>query len=809
LSHLTTIGNNLYLRYNTKLTTLEGMEQVQSIRGKISFYDNDKLSSLSGLSGVNRVDGGISIYRNNSLDSLGFLNSVDTIKGDININNNHGLTKLGAFGNVLHLDGEIGLIDNPAMRNLSAFQRLKGVKDDFGIVKSPLLTSIDELDQLTFIGASFYIGECGITSLSGLSNLRSADQFSIYSNDSLSSFDGLDVFEHVGKLIINGKNIENLDVLTSLMDIRILWINDCPKLRHLPVLDKIHSLDEYIHIGGCDKLRDLSGLDSLEEVNGSLTIWGNTSLTSLHGLEKLKVCGDGLILNSNNSLENLNFLENLTQTNGPVVIRDNALLVNIDGLRNLLPDHIHASSSFLISIEIIGNTSLTACSIEPVCNKLSTRISEVQIYNNAAGCNSPTQVMVDCDFPSSCQDDGLFITSQVQIDDFFITYPGCTFIKGDVVIREEEQGNITNLLGLKAIKTIGGSLTIVENSALEQLTGLDSVKIVGGVIKISDNEHLFSIDALNNIDPVYINTKSFEEYPFIITGNSNLSVCSIQPLCYFLVIPNVKVDIQGNSYGCSDKQDAIDGCGFPTECYLGTILDQRTIDEFPVRYPKCTELTGRLAVFRDPQHSMPSDPILTLAPLSQITTLHGGLLIRNINDLVDLTGLENLENVNGTIEISFNPVLESLDGLSGINPASVFESASIYDNVSLNDCAVESICRLLEQDEILNIGIARNGADCIKAKVKAQCLVSVTDLPGQASIKIYPNPTTGLIQIETIPDMDTENAKIGIYDLSGREIKTIEFENSISIGDLDSGLYILVIRVLNKAHYYSRVFLTD
>ena len=100
-----------------------------------------------------------------------------------------------------------------------------------------------------------------------------------------------------------------------------------------------------------------------------------------------------------------------------------------------------------------------------------------------------------------CLPDGIYFTSQAQIDSFQINYPGCTEIEGDVRI---EGNDITNLNGLSVLTSIGGYLYIGRwypqcNPVLTSLTGLDNVISIGGDIRIWSNEALTSLSGLGNV----------------------------------------------------------------------------------------------------------------------------------------------------------------------------------------------------------------------------------------------------------------------------------------------------------------------
>ncbi|UPQ79142.1 DUF4397 domain-containing protein [Flavobacterium azooxidireducens] len=57
------------------------------------------------------------------------------------------------------------------------------------------------------------------------------------------------------------------------------------------------------------------------------------------------------------------------------------------------------------------------------------------------------------------------------------------------------------------------------------------------------------------------------------------------------------------------------------------------------------------------------------------------------------------------------------------------------------------------------------------------------------SVSLYPNPARETITL-SIP-FDYENFKATIYDLSGRQVKTVSDPNNIDVSDLNSGMYIL------------------
>jgi len=88
---------------------------------------------------------------------------------------------------------------------------------------------------------------------------------------------------------------------------------------------------------------------------------------------------------------------------------------------------------------------------------------------------------------------------------------------------------------------------------------------------------------------------------------------------------------------------------------------QSQIDNFSTDYPDCTEIEGDVRI----GHFMSGTGMNDLSGLSQITTISGDLTIQNTS-ATNLTGLENLESVGGSISIRSNWDLQTIDALSNL-----------------------------------------------------------------------------------------------------------------------------------------------
>jgi hypothetical protein len=105
-------------------------------------------------------------------------------------------------------------------------------------------------------------------------------------------------------------------------------------------------------------------------------------------------------------------------------------------------------------------------------------------------------------FGCTCLPEGIYFTTQEQIDNFQVDYPGCDKIVGDVTISGF---NITNLNGLIVLNSIGGCFKIGDfnnnsgNPVLTSLTGLGNLTSIGDYLYIFDNALLTSLTGMENV----------------------------------------------------------------------------------------------------------------------------------------------------------------------------------------------------------------------------------------------------------------------------------------------------------------------
>ncbi|NJB82480.1 FISUMP domain-containing protein [Wenyingzhuangia aestuarii] len=113
------------------------------------------------------------------------------------------------------------------------------------------------------------------------------------------------------------------------------------------------------------------------------------------------------------------------------------------------------------------------------------------------------------------------LSTQKQIDDF-----NYTLINGNLIISGTTPNSITNLDGLKTLKSISKSLLIKNNNSITNINGLKNLNAIGGYLDISNNLKLTSLTGLENLS----------EIPTDLVISDNISLKSIASLSKILKV---------------------------------------------------------------------------------------------------------------------------------------------------------------------------------------------------------------------------------------------------------------------------------
>ncbi len=195
-----------------------------------------------------------------------------------------------------------------------------------------------------------------------------------------------------------------------------------------------------------------------------------------------------------------------------------------------------------------------------------------------------------------------------------------------------------------------------------------------------------------------------------------------------------------------------------------------------------------------------------LSVFSQLTSVQGSISIGHNNQLTSLSGLDNITSIRGRLNISDNTKLKSLSGIRNIDPNTIksynsqAKDLQIYNNSSLSECEVQSICDFFALLPYKTIKIYGNMTGCnSKTEIEAACLGDTTSTFDVefSSINIYPNPTKDNFTID-FSGSNLNQADVTIFDLSGKQkllLEKLPNDNVLYVNSatLNSGLYFIRI----------------
>ena len=220
-----------------------------------------------------------------------------------------------------------------------------------------------------------------------------------------------------------------------------------------------------------------------------------------------------------------------------------------------------------------------------------------------------------------------------------------------------QNSSLTNLVGLSGITSVGGNLYIHQNSLLN-LNGINNIGSVGGDIDIAGNSILTNLDALSNISSLGGS---------IYVDNNNLLI-SLNGLSNITSVNGI-LDVGGNSSLPNlDGLSSITSVGVSLSIYSDTSL---------------TNINGlsNIALVGGEIDVIDIPSLTNLDALSNITSATG-IVIENNKSLTNLQAICKI-SFSGKLDIEYNESLSNLDDL--INLTSIGGSLFLVGNSSLTN----------------------------------------------------------------------------------------------------------------------------
>lgn len=750
------------------------------------------------------------------------------------------ITSLAGLDNITTIGGRLDILNNGALTNLAGLDNITTVGSDLIIKQNTALTNIAGLNNINTIGEELVIDlnetltNCAIESFCTYLGIA-ANEASIINNAT-----GCNSREEV-VMACNAPQCPDGNVILSSqaeVDAFVAAYPNCSEIAGHLVIGSTRSSSD---------ITNLTGLNNIRRVRRKLVIAGNASLMSLAGLDNITTTGDDLRIENNDALTNLEGLNGVTTVGQDLNIEGNAALINLVGLDAFTAageDLVIRSNSALTSLVgldafttlgrklfILNNSRLTTCAIESICTYLRVAANSSSIRNNAGGCNNPNEVVAACSI--QCPEGDVTLSSQAEVDAFVAAYPNCTEIDGILIIGSVgSTTDITNLEGLHFITSVR-ILGIGNNTILTSLTGLDNITILEG-LEIAQNPALTNcaienfcayLDIPANSAIIRDNAtgcNSREEVEAACTpqnfqcpdGNVTLS-SQAEVDAFVAAYPNCS-EIDGNLVIGSFRSltDITNLAGLSNITTVGR--------KFIIRSnPDLTSLVGLDAVTTVGEDlRIENNTALTnFVGLGSIATVGEGVNIQGNDALDNLLGLGAFTTVGENLIIRSNAALTSLEGLDAFTTAG--GRLYILDNPELTTCAIESVCTYLGVAS--NAASIRNNAtDCnSREEVEMACsspspeenvaLTSQAEVDASSTsdfghgvsrtapkgvteitrtnIKLYPNPTTGLLQLRNVTP-----ESVTVFTAHGRRVADYPAPgNTLDIGQLPTGIYYLSI----------------
>jgi hypothetical protein len=195
LESLQSIGHSVRIEKNDSLLSLIALENLQSIGGELRIQSNPLLTNLNGLESLQSIGTDFWVGANESLTSLSGLGNLQSIGSGFYIGYNDSLLSLNGIENLQTIGG-LSIHGNPVLPNLSGLGNLQSIEGDFSVYHNDALNSLSGLDNLQNIEYMLNIQENhSLASLSGLENLLKVDRVTVDSNNALVSLSGLGIVD--------------------------------------------------------------------------------------------------------------------------------------------------------------------------------------------------------------------------------------------------------------------------------------------------------------------------------------------------------------------------------------------------------------------------------------------------------------------------------------------------------------------------------------------------------------------------------------------------------------------------------------
>lgn len=544
---------------NAVMTSLEGLQNIESIGGDVVIGFFPALATLSGLGALEDIGGDLLVLGNNALLTLGGMAALERIGGDLNL------------GLVFDVDGFLTPFGNAALRTVD-LDTLEEIGGDLVAVDNDALETLRDMEDLVTLGGDVIVAGNG-----ALENLElppllltlpgdlNAGVFTLPDGSTFVVENGTDDFGAPvytaieGDLLLGGQTPDNLEAFAAITRIGgrlALLETDLTTTDGLDALVELGALeigrtnevlsDDVLEVSflGNDALVAIEGFDVLTTVGNidvvdapalttfdfpAVAVGGALRLAGLGGLETLSldvtaIGGDffvgvvrppsGRLLSAGAMGATSLTASALLSVAGEVIVSDATLLETIESNALASVGGGFALQS-LPALESVSTTALATVTGELSVLDCDALLTFDHALNSAGGLFVANAPGLGLAFPALATVDG--DVDLLDSDAATIDFSALTSIDGD--LRLENSSALEDLTGLAALATIGGDLVLVGNAALQSAAALAALTSVDGALIARENP-AFDAGTLETL-----NTGLDEQVPVLTCGNDGDDAC--------------------------------------------------------------------------------------------------------------------------------------------------------------------------------------------------------------------------------------------------------------------------------------------
>jgi hypothetical protein len=778
---LETVQSNLVVASNPSLSAIDttSFPKLTHIGGTIRIQDNAALSDASGI--LNRL---IALDQQPELHVQGNAFECYSILehpqcqlyigvGDVPLRIDSSEVSEQIWSHIIHMEGPISLESlsvPPTAFTAPTAPKLLSMRGSLtvgaGVTSLSGLSALEQVQGITVLATAQLPHLGGLTSLktvrgtlrvaagtsmqslfggSAYSGCTSITEDLEFDGDSASaSFTVLQVSQlaHIGGSLI----VRNAAALTSvqLPALHQLDTIDFHNLATLQTIDlgSLNVLSGSLRVSACNTLTNLNWASSVlsSELQGSLSVENNSQLASLSALSVVtSVAGKLKIVADNSNFQGLGGLENIVSVTGGVHLQGSAI----------------TELATLTKLSSIGGSiTITSTSCQQFDESFAPELSgdaiELIVSNND------------------------FLQSFTSNNSRAMVSPSITVRDGSPVKLLQIESNPA----LQTLQGLGGfthvvNLVIRQNNALETLDGLQKLVHIDVLATVQDNANLVHLEALlQNFDTTSFVGLVFDgnkpcTRPIVgceVYAGSNALIVELSVTPAVPESDDINNSTESDTYTDLETNGA-DGSLVPKGFWSNIRVIETSLtfegphSEAGVNLPSAPRLerVGGSLTLRN--------GILDMSGIGQLKEIGGDLEISSNDQLVTLGGLVNVTSIGGAVRIEDNSVLQSTDPIS---PQSIGGSVTINANPVMSTFAP-----LLDSIE--------QGPGAINGDIVISNNAALTTLNGLANVRSI----KGVFQVSNNPTLPDLSGCDSIEAISSGTLRLVENTNLNVVDDFN------------------------